>query len=310
MRRKVWSPSQDIVRHCGEAIPTTMDFFRSPPPQIGRVISAESSLLTSQKALSWEYRALFMAMAVIVGALVTDIIFKLTGLSESILLAFRILILITVAFVSGVIVYMSTRFLPKCSYVGEQGIAEFSYQGKKLKRRLLLFAEAKNLLVEQTRHYSNGLYTHTNYNYSWVQKNEKKFSLYGVYRSEEGSPDANSEWYFAASAEGAWNQYMLNIMADQLEEQGHIEFTLTSGNPASVKIGDNFMEFTLRNGESQSITGEDIKEVTLNSGIFRFTHQDATWWSGKGKYTFDYSKIPNAQLFLLCLDKLMGIHWE
>jgi DnaJ-class molecular chaperone len=66
----------------------------------------------------------------------------------------------------------------------------------------------------------------------------------------------------------------------------------------------------MKGGMSQRVQVVDMREITLGNGVFQFKHKDAQWWSGKGKYTFTYKNIPNANLFLIYLDRLTGIRWE
>ena len=308
MKRMLWKPVEGVVRHGGKPIPVDMDFFMIPPLEIGSLISAESTLYSNKTPLSQEKRILIIATVVIGIAIVTEIILNL--FLSDIIPAFSILIVITTAFTGGAIAFLSTRFLHKCSYVGKKGVVEFTLNGEDIKKRLFLFNDAEDLLVNQIRHYYNGIYTTTSYDYQWKKSGKNVFRLFGNYKNEKGIPEDKHPWHFASAAEGAWNMYMLEIIGTQLEKLGYVEFPIASGNPKIVRVGENFMEFVLRNGEIQRVMGNDMKDITLGSGIFRFNHKDAKWWSGKGKYSFNYAKIPNAKLFLLCLDKLMGIRWN
>ena len=44
MRQSKWIPGKDITRHSGNPIPNDLDFFIPPPLEIGKVISADSTL--------------------------------------------------------------------------------------------------------------------------------------------------------------------------------------------------------------------------------------------------------------------------
>jgi hypothetical protein len=52
-----------------------------------------------------------------------------------------------------------------------------------------------------------------------------------------------------------------------------------------------------------------MQDITLGSGTFQFKHQDSRWWSGKGKFSFEYGNIPNARIFMICLKELADIYW-
>jgi hypothetical protein len=47
-----------------------------------------------------------------------------------------------------------------------------------------------------------------------------------------------------------------------------------------------------------------MKEVSLNNGMFNFTYQDAKWISSNGGVSVSYSRLANAKLFLLCMERI------
>ncbi|VEP11392.1 conserved hypothetical protein [Hyella patelloides LEGE 07179] len=115
-------------------------------------------------------------------------------------------------------------------------------------------------------------------------------------------------WHFADSAEAAWSSYCLKNLSNQLKKLGYVEFPLV-GNPRSVRVGMGFLEFLLKDHSTQRVAVSDMKNISLGRGVFRFNHKDAGWF-GKGNYSFSYAKLPNARLFLICLDRLVGISWS
>jgi hypothetical protein len=70
------------------------------------------------------------------------------------------------------------------------------------------------------------------------------------------------------------------------------------------------MEFVTKKDGAQRVMVADMRDILLGSGTFQFKHQDSRWWSGKGKYSFQYSNIPNANVFLICLKQFAGISWN
>jgi hypothetical protein len=203
------------------------------------------------------------------------------------------------------------EFPPCCSYVGDQGIVEFKLQGSRSgtpKPNLLLFKDAANLFTSQVRSYVNGAYTGTNYTYLWTKISDEPYLLRGFYKSKKSLPKDGNSWHFANAAEIAWTYYLLPTMNEQFAQLGYIEFPL-SGSLKAIRIGSGFLEFILEDGIPQRAVVSDMKNITLDSGVFQFTHKDARWWSGKGKYSFTYGNIPNAHLFIFCLKRLTKISW-
>lgn len=241
-------------------------------------------------------------MVAVITIVITGVILNLLGSANSV-------VLIIAGAIAAVITYTCQGFNHSCTYVGERGIAEIQLTGsrdKPTQLKLLLFKAAANLYTGQTRRYRNGVYNGTSYSYQWTRPGEKPFELRGQYFNEKGWPEDRNLWHFANSAESAWSKYLLDAINDQFGRLGYVEFP-TTGNLKAIRIGRGFLEFIVKDGTSQQVAVSDMRNIQLKAGQFYFTHQDARWWSGKGKYSFTYSTIPNAQLFLICLKSLGGV---
>ena len=304
MRQSKWIPGTEVTRHAGSPIPEGMDFFVAPPPDIGQVVSAESTLTVSKHPMPPERRLMVSFLVGVPVAVMVLLIMSFT--IEAMVVA------VIPAAIAGSLIYFFTRFSHQCSYVGEQGMVEFKISGSRSaepKANLLRFKEAENLYTSQTRHYYNGVYTSTFYEYKWTRGSGRDYRLTGSYRSEKGQPKDKDKWHFASSAEAIWSGYKLQAISNQLDKLGYAEFPM-QGNPQAVRVGSGFLEFVLKDGTAQRVDVNDMRDIKLGSGLFQFAHHDARWWSGRGKYAFTYGKLPNARLFLLCLDKLAGIRWS
>ncbi len=299
-----WIPTENVTRHAGSSHPPGMEFFADPPPEIGTIVSADSTLFNPESPSRTQIRLRKCGLWGLVGAAV--------GAFVALIFEFSLVLGVILGVgIAVVLVLLSTQYFYQCSYVGEQGIALYTLKGNSSAQpqtRTFCFKDGKNLYTKQTRSYYNGVYTGTTYNYRWTLLTGADFKLGGSYRSEEGTPPEKSLWYFAKAAEGAWSVHLLQTMTAQLEQLGYVEFPIT-GSLRAVRVGAGFMEFEEKNGTRQRVDVADMKDIRLGSGVFQFKHKDSTWWSGKGKYSFAYGNIPNARLFLICLDRLTGIHW-
>ncbi len=302
-----WIPNANIVRHSGSPIPQEMVFLAAPPPEIGKIISAESTLGAVKKKespFSQFSNAINGAIfGGFLGALVSAFIPKLA------------VIIIIIGAIIGIIVYIE-KVPNRFSYVGEQGIALYtitnhSSPSSEMKIDILCFQQVKNLYTSQTRRYYNHSYTSTSYRYEFEKTVGNSYIINGSHHSENQLPPDDNHWHFASAAESAWTVYLLPIANDHLNRLGYVDFPFQSPEQLqSIRIGDGWMEFVMKNGTSQRATVADMKDIKLGAGHFQFNHKDAKWWSGKGKYSFDYSNIANAQMFLICLDRLTGIRWN
>ncbi len=309
MQHSKWLPSENVTRHSGGAIAPDTDFFTPPSPEIGNIITADSDLVTTFKPMETSKRWMFIFWGAFVGAAIFQIIPLVLNLESSI--GWHIASAIA-ALIIGALIYTGTSFSHQCSYVGDHGIETHKIFGSrrgKLKTERLRFDEAEDLYTTQTRMYTNGVYTGTTYLYKWLKSSGKPFILTGSYHNKKGWPDEKNAWHCANSGEAAWSNYRLRQLNKDFEKLGYVEFAM-KGNPRAVRIGSGFIEFLLKDNSTQRVSAADMKKITLGGGNFNFIHNDAKWWSGKGKYSFNYSNLPNAKLFLLCLDRLAGISWS
>jgi hypothetical protein len=338
-----WCPTSGVTRHSGKPIPPDASFFAPPPPEIGNIISADSTLKVSSRSkprMPHQLRFLLALLGGLATFLVGVLIIVLPSITTFnpatelamklvwtlILLMWCLFILAMTAFVYYSI-YSKTGFEHICSYVGSNGIAEFNLKGSrngKLKSKLLLFADAKDLFTIQTRTYYGGHYSYTTYFYSWDLNAHKtlpslgeSFLLFlgGSYKSEQNCPEDGSTWYFANASEIAWSNYHWSNLNLQLNAQGYVEFTMRrssiiESNPlTTVRIRYGILEYVFKDGLTQHVAVSDMTKVSIKNGVFQFIHKDASRRSGQGKFSFSYGNLSNAKLFLAFLKQVAGISW-
>ena len=112
---------------------------------------------------------------------------------------------------------------------------------------------------------------------------------------------------FLRAAEGVWSQWALARSQAELEQNGFITFPIDS--KLTVQVGKGFLRF-LRAGAEETVPAGDIASVSLQRGQFTIKHKDATWYSRAGKYGFLYARMPNARVFMLALDRLVGFKFS
>ncbi|MEO1300092.1 MAG: hypothetical protein AAFW75_30840, partial [Cyanobacteria bacterium J06636_16] len=218
---KGWLPSPEIKRHDGSPIPDSIMFFGAPPPEIGKVITADSSLKTGSRLLS-RLEITGIATAIGLGAA----LFLLWGVSLSGSSVPTLFFVGTGIFVAA-IAFVSLSSEKHCSFVGELGIAEFTLTGSSLakpKAQILNFHHASNLYTKVFRKYTNYVYQRTEYIYQWKCKEREVFGIRDVFRSEPSTPKSGDRWYFAKAAETAWTKWLLKTANDNLEQLGYVEF--------------------------------------------------------------------------------------
>jgi hypothetical protein len=312
-----WQPCPHLKTHAGNKLTPDAQFFFPPPIIIGEIVSASTTLSIESKPMNEIVRMLLIFS--------TGIILQLT-IGETILSLIG-------GTAIGAIIWYFTRFHHSCSYVGTNGIIEYKLTGSRSalpKKSLLIFDDVNNLYTRTTNNYTNGIYTGTDYSYEWIKKDGENYCIRGKHYGFLGTPRAKNHWHFVNSAESAWSAYLLYALGNQIHQSGYIEFPIPrrlsfSGSLCAIRVGEGFLEFvTHMDGEemvvergglkirtnkdtARRVLARDMRDVSLDAGVFYFKHKDSRWWSGKGKYSFEYADIPNAQLFVICLSQIARV---
>jgi hypothetical protein len=300
---------EKLPDHSGQRRPFPKDFFAPPPPQIGNVISADSTLRTDKRPKSFIVRLLIgvIVTAAIVGGFMwaTSMIDKRSDREAVMTLGY---ILAALAF--AVHMWVS-RYKQTCTYVGDAGVVRYTLKGSRSNTPhvdLLVFNDAAEVHASQTRQFVNGVYTGTSYNYNWTDAaGRRMLRLKGTYRGNNKPPKQGDPFHFASAAENAWSEHFLQRAEQQLKTEGAIAFRVDKSRV--VRVGPGFLEFHFGGDGPQRFTAEDIDKVTLGGGHFSFKHKDAKWYSRQGKYSFSYGAMGNGKVFLFALDRLMGYRW-
>ncbi|WP_166826810.1 hypothetical protein [Thalassoroseus pseudoceratinae] len=303
-----WEPPEEVVTHAGTEIPVTMIFFEPPPAEIGKVLSAWSSLKEGKEPHSGLVQLLIVGMVAIGITLALLVIAAATfgGLDPDV-----VYISIGFGLLAGIITYFVSIFRHQCSYVGEQGVAILKIRGdwdSEIKEQLLLFEDAVSLNAAQTRNYTNGIYTGTSYDFTWKNgAGERLMRLNGNYHSKTGNPKEKSPFHLARMAEHAWNIHLTDRLQDELDEYGYVEFLVNKKD--AVRVGPQFIEFCFK-GRTERVPAHAIKNLSINNGIFAIHTNEAKWFSSKGKFSFNYSSLANAGMFIFSLERLLGYEFS
>lgn len=298
----------ELPDHSGQQRQAEVEFFAEPPPEIGKVKSAESTLRPGREPMSFPVRLLIGV--VLGGAIAFGGYYLGRSADEFDRQTYQGLGYFFGAVALG-IALLATRFKVICTFVGEEGTASFTLKGSrdgKPKVQLLQFAQAEELRARQTRQYVNGVYVGTRYDYNWTGPDKQHlWRVRGSYRQRKKGLKAGEPFRFLQAAELAWSVHYLERADKLLKSEGSIPFRVDGHR--IVRVGPGFLEFHF-GGEPVRLTREDIASVSLGSGTFQFKHKDAKWYSLSGKYSFKYGNMANAKVFLLALEKLMGYRWN
>jgi len=298
-----------IKQHSGIENPPNCDFFAQPSVQIGQINTAQTSLFQGQDSATTGRRLMSIMFYSLIGLAIAGLIIYLLNISPKI----RGFYIIGCFFLGlGVLIgAYRTRFRHKCSYVGENGIAEYFLKKNRYNHatgKIFEFSNASAMYVETTRQFVNGVYSGTFYKYRWVDQYGKDvYRLNGVYKNKNGEPENLSDaYYLAKSAANSWNQYKLVRYIDLINQGTWVVFNIKK---MKFEMGLNTMNI-YESGNKLTWNINDISSVQVAQGwvtIFNSNYQEIGWFSklfGKGKITFMYSEMPNANLFLLLFEIL------
>lgn len=293
------------LRNHGEGIiAADDDFFAAPPAEIGDILSAHTTLRRHVQPTALAAR---IGLTVFVG---------LGGLAFGLFFAamtnntFFQLLWPAVFTIGGIALALSsTRFKHTCTYVGRDGLARFTCQGSResVLAEIFLFQDAQELKAHQTRQYHNGVYQGTSYAFTWTDIGGRpRFVITGVFRHEAGNPPDKDPYYFGTAAEVAWTVYLANQMQAQLSLQGTIYFGL--GGKNWLRIGERQL-ILHQNDATVEWSADELAEVRVEKGQIEIRRHDARegWFSSSGIWKFPYANLANARLFLILMDRLLGV---
>jgi hypothetical protein len=303
-----WNPPAGTKDHLGEALPPDLWFFQGPPLEIGEVASAWGTARLGEEVKSpWVVKGALVGVALAALFSVISIAFTQRPGQTPV-------VQLTVSGIVGLALGLwfakaNLRKFPVVTYVGRLGAARYTMREgpqNPAAAEVLRFADAAELRTSMTRRFVNGAYQGTMYSFIWTDSATKQLlRIMGTHKAKEGLPPASDLFCFGAAAEMAWSNYRLAGLEEQLIKSGFVQFNV-SGNDY-VRVAPAAFEFHF-GGETQRITADQIKTLSLSQGTFHIVSKDAGWFGRKGKFHFAYGNIANALLFRLAIRKLIG--WE
>jgi hypothetical protein len=298
----VFQPSED---------PQAADFFVPQPPEIGRLRTAHTSLLVTTQPKGVGYRMLMgLIMAIGLTALVAVLLkFGWEKPKDDIIYWSLLTLLISTPIAIGLGFYF-THFSHYCAYVGEEGIALFTCSGSRERVKIkdvFLFSNAEKIRVSGTRHYHNGFYTHTDFEYRWSDdQGQEVYAIRGKHTSEKNEPPLHDQYYFGLAAETAWSDYLLQQILPQIRAGQAYTFKLGKGK--RIVFNKDFLELQV-DGRAQRFYPQDLNEVRVKEGKVSLKEPGARegWFTSSGVHTFSFADLANAQVFLLLVENVFGV---
>ncbi len=306
----------DVPDHSGRPFRSDADLFVPPPPEIGLLISAGTTLTHGMKPYRIETRLL--------ACLGIANLAVLRGIALTLLFGWRHPVWLSICFgllpIGAVIlVWIATRFSHQVTYVGTRGLARYCCRGRRdnvVEREVLLFEEADAVHTALTHRYTKNGYQGSDYSYAWSSPGGRKlFRISGTYHSEKEPPPSQDLFHFGESADVAWSLHLLDAVQERLEGEG-VEFYLEDRD--SIRVSPGLLRFRL-GGHQSECPIEDLGETSLKGGVLKLRRHDAQvgWFSSKGIYEVKLGQLGNSRLFLFLLRTVVAFgstraaeHWR
>lgn len=201
-----WAPTRDVTGHDGGPLPADLCFFEAPPPEIGPVLTAYSTM-SARRAPLLRYGAVILSAAAGFGVALwlVDVVGIERWLWRGAALFFATLLSVFVAFL-----FVGNK--RECSYVGRDGVARFrTGLGGHLKPDLVfLFRDIARLEAESVKNLYSGRYSFTTYTFRWLLHDGSARKVEGTHNSERGEVQDVGPAHvftFCRAAAAAWERY-------------------------------------------------------------------------------------------------------
>jgi hypothetical protein len=315
------------LQHDGTPIPPEDYFAVSPDDAIGRISNAQSnktrSGFKSRVGNEWSVLIALAVIAFLCGGglgigITTEVIngFFARGIWQPMEYRTTLSIIggLGGAIVPTVIVVFLATMLRKerMSWVGEAGLMRWEKGLFGSKSETFRYADGVSLTSQRTRHYVNGAYSGTRYNYTWWGPNGKKaFVIEGQY-SEAGAglvkgkaTPAHDPAMFAFAAERGWSRYRIAQVDREIAARGVAAFGTSTG---IIRIGREFVEFE-QAGKVERLDRSQIQSATVLQGFLTIKRVGAKegWFSSDGVFKFPVSGMADFAVFAAIFEEQLKL---
>jgi hypothetical protein len=304
-------PQQDdgtlVPNHGSEALPHDVDFFAPPPPEIGPLVTAYSTL---RQKIQPRPAGARVAIAGGVALITASVVMMIVAAAQPREKVFYVFWPAVAGGLAALIAVLTTRFRHRCTYVGREGLARFQCAGDRDRVTMpefFLFRDAAEVRTGQTRRYVNGVYQGTDYTFTWSDvAGRTRHVIRGTYKAEQGNPRSTDPYHFGRSAEIAFTMSLLPDVFSRLDMGGDVRFNVSGGR--WIRLGPGYMIIQTGGAEEQW-DAQEINGVQIHQGVVYIRRRDAKegWFSSKGVFKFDFAALANAQLFIYLVEKVVGV---
>lgn len=283
------------VDHSGQWLPRDADFFAAPPREIGRCLSAHTSLrLHHQPWPTWKF-AVFVVLGTAVGLLLSIAAIYGFGISwwlwKSLVVVFGLLLGLMVG---GAI----ASFSHWATFVGQLGVAKIECSDERTKLgapQVFLFEDAASLWASIIHYSKLGVYGSTKWSFDWKDAAGKSiYRLSGThYDGVEGPKASSDDYWLGLSAARAWDRRLHARVIDAFSKGQPLRFPLAK-DTHWIEVRQEGLTFSLGK-EPETWLLDDIAAIEETENDLRFKHRNMKEgvFSSQGLHVFKPSEIGN-----------------
>ncbi len=319
--------SPQPLQHDGTPIPADDYFAVSPDAAIGRVTNAQTNK-TRSGFKSWVGNEFTVMISLAVVVFICGAILGATvvGVGIDSLFArgiwqpmeYRTTLLIfggaAGAIVPTALVVAIGYMLRKerMTWVGDQGVMRWEKGLFGAKSEIFRYADAISLTSQRTRHYVNGVYSGTRYNYTWWGPNGKRaFVIQGQYHEEAAglmrgkATVSHDPVMFGFAAERGWSRYRIAQVDREIAERGVTSFGTSGG---FIRIGKGFVEFE-QGGKQERLDRGQIESASVQQGVLTIKRVGAKegWFSSDGVFRFPVAGLADFAVFCAIFEEQLQL---
>ena len=314
-----WSPPEagNILTHAGAAVAPDLVFIGAPPPEIGDIVSAHSTI-REKGANSWFWHRMGWGLSIgwLSFAVLAYLTNRLLGVSYSSLFSTPLGIIF--ALVGAIPGYLYFAPANATTFVGTHGAARFLWGGKNRpvkSAQIVPFAQVNASNVRMTRHYYNGIYTGTDYTFVWGQKDiaatskiQNLLTVSGRFYRAKGPRKNDEIYHFGSAVEQAYTAYRMVQLKEILAQGGSEPFQV--GASGQLVLSAAGLQVAL-GGKQEFIPRENIVGLDIDNGIITITRagykKGVLGIGSEGVFKVGYAQIASPRLFLSLLAYVVNL---
>jgi hypothetical protein len=293
--------------HDGTAIEAGAVFFGDPGGTIGTIVSGTTNVNRHYRGGT---KSSWTAGRVFLGLLGAGVGFGVAVAAASSVRADAAVLAMTTGG-TGLGFFGFSRLIAikhTATLVGTEGIAVYTRKRGRVRSEVFRFEQASEMRTASTRHYTNGVYTGTNFTNTWHRDGKVVHRIAGHYYEHKKRPiPKENPIHMAWAAERQWAMYQLPRLLHRVNAGEVVHFAV--GNRGDyVGVGNDFIELRFKN-ETTRVERAELKGVGIHQGwvTIELVGSRRKLFGSEGIFRFAVATVSDFKLMLLLIEQALQI---